>query len=125
MSDVTTPGRFARLARRLHLAVGWAAMLLALCHLVAVSLVGRARDVRWLGVERLIGAFVLLPGWWMVRSARRLRLGGGPAPAIAATVLLAGVSIQQLFTWRATFPAVFALLAAVDGFALSFLARRW
>jgi hypothetical protein len=118
-------GRYRRLARLLHALVGWGAVLMALGHLVTVSLVARGRDSRWLAVELVIGAAVLVPGWWMVRSATAMRRGAGVLSAVCATAVLGGVSLWQMVTWRATFPAVFALTAAVDGFALGFLPRRW
>jgi hypothetical protein len=118
-------GRYRRLARRVHALVGWGAVSMALGHLVTVSLLGRGRDGKWLALELVIGAAVLVPGWWMVRSATAIKRGGGVLSAVCATAVLGGVSLWQMVTWRATFPAVFALTAAVDGFALGFLPRRW
>lgn len=122
---VEAGGRYRRFARWLHALVGWGAVLMALGHLVTVSLLGRGRDSRWLALELVIGAAVLVPGWWMVRSATTIKRGGGVLSAVCATAVLGGVSLWQMVTWRATFPAVFALTAAVDGFALGVLPRRW
>jgi hypothetical protein len=98
---------------------------MAICHEVAVGALAPGRGSAWLAIQLAIGAAVIVPGLWIAQSTRRVRDGREiPSSAIGATATLGLVSIGQLAVWGALFPAIFALLAIVDGSVLAWVPRR-
>src|SRR5262245_41473666 len=109
--------------RGFHALLGWAALVLATVHELAVISLSRAHPPRWLLGELVIGLSIQLPAVWMIHSARR-----PPQPAfscrpassaavLASAWLLFIVSLVQLIEFHVAFPALFAALAIVDGAA--------
>jgi hypothetical protein len=108
--------------RFFHLLVGWSAMVAATLHSLAVLDVARLHGRGWFARELAIGFAVQLPALWMIRSAARLPARDGAA--LASSALLGGVCLWQLITWNAAFPALFLVLAMLDGVLLTLRRQR-
>jgi hypothetical protein len=103
--------------RLFHTLVGWSALGAATLHQIAVVMMAERRAPSWLGPELVIGLTVQAAAVWMIQSATRLPERDGSA--LASTVMLALVCLWQLVVWQAAFPAIFLLLATIDGVALA------
>jgi hypothetical protein len=108
----------------MHALTGWGAVAMASCHELAVLHVAAGRGRTWLATELAIGLFVIVPGAviaWSARRWPRRHVAG-----LAATTTLLAVSLAQLVHWLAAFPALFAMLATLDGIGLSAtMPRSW
>jgi hypothetical protein len=110
-------------ARRLHLLVGLAAVTLGVGHMVAVWVerggIKPFSTVGWLHEQLIIGASVVLAGAIVLVTSRQSATGLRPVAAGA----LVTVAFAQFLRYFAPFPALFSLLAPLDGLLVSYRLR--
>jgi hypothetical protein len=102
--------------RFFHALVGWSALAAATIHQIAVVSVAHNHALDWLGHALIIGLSVQLAGVAVIASAARLPARDGAA--LMSALALALVCAWQLVVWEALFPALFLLLATIDGLLL-------